>query len=133
MNMMKSTLLAACAALLCVLNLAAAPLKAGDPAPDFSLQGSDGKTYKLSELKGKNAVIAWFPKAFTGGCTTECKAMKAAGEDLKKFNVNYFTASVDDADTKRPKLTECSMSAAWPIAGPFTSIKAAKSRTSTSR
>lgn len=42
--------------------------KVGDPAPDFSLQGSDGKTYKLSDFKGKKAVVvAWFPKAFTGG------------------------------------------------------------------
>ena len=47
---------------------AAEPLKAGDAAPDFSLPGSDGKTYKLSDFKGKQAVvIAWFPKAFTGG------------------------------------------------------------------
>ena len=46
----------------------AADLKAGDAAPDFSLKGSDGKTYKLSSFKGKPAVvIAWFPKAFTGG------------------------------------------------------------------
>jgi peroxiredoxin Q/BCP len=42
-------------------------LKPGDTAPDFSLPGSDGKTYKLSELRGKTVVLAWFPKAFTGG------------------------------------------------------------------
>ena len=42
-------------------------LKVGDQAPDFSLQGSDGKTYTLSQLKGKHVVLAWFPKAFTGG------------------------------------------------------------------
>ena len=42
-------------------------LKAGDQAPDFSLPGSDGKTYSLSQLKGKTVVLAWFPKAFTGG------------------------------------------------------------------
>ena len=43
-------------------------LKVGDPAPDFQMKGSDGKTYKLSDFKGKQAfVIAWFPKAFTGG------------------------------------------------------------------
>ncbi len=43
-------------------------LDVGDPAPDFTLKGSDGKTYKLSDFKGKKAVvIAWFPKAFTGG------------------------------------------------------------------
>ena len=50
------------------LSLAAEPLKAGDAAPDFSLPGSDGKTYKLADFKGKQAVVvAWFPKAFTGG------------------------------------------------------------------
>lgn len=42
-------------------------LKPGDSAPDFSLPGSDGKTWKLSELAGKTVVLAWFPKAFTGG------------------------------------------------------------------
>lgn len=46
----------------------AADLKPGDAAPAFELTGSDGKTYKLSEFKGKQAVVvAWYPKAFTGG------------------------------------------------------------------
>jgi peroxiredoxin Q/BCP len=42
-------------------------LKVGDQAPDFKLPGTDGKTYSLSALKGKTVVLAWFPKAFTGG------------------------------------------------------------------
>lgn len=43
-------------------------LSVGDPAPAFELKGSDGKTYRLSDYKGKSAVVlAWFPKAFTGG------------------------------------------------------------------
>jgi peroxiredoxin Q/BCP len=43
-------------------------LKAGDISPDFSLVGSDGETYSLATFKGdKPVVIAWFPKAFTGG------------------------------------------------------------------
>jgi peroxiredoxin Q/BCP len=42
-------------------------LKPGDPAPDFSLPGSDGRTYRLKELAGRPVVVAWFPKAFTGG------------------------------------------------------------------
>jgi thioredoxin-dependent peroxiredoxin len=46
---------------------AADDLKAGDKAPDFTLSGTDGKTYSLSQLKGKTVVLAWFPKAFTGG------------------------------------------------------------------
>lgn len=44
-----------------------ADLKPGDPAPDFSLTGSDHRTYRLKDLKGQPVVIAWFPKAFTGG------------------------------------------------------------------
>lgn len=44
------------------------PLAAGDPAPAFSLPGSDGKTHALADHLGKRAVVlAWFPKAFTGG------------------------------------------------------------------
>lgn len=43
-------------------------LKVGSTAPEFSLTGSDGKTYKLSDFKDKKyVVVAWFPKAFTGG------------------------------------------------------------------
>ena len=43
-------------------------LSVGDQAPAFSLPGSDGKTHSLAESRGKQAVVlAWFPKAFTGG------------------------------------------------------------------
>jgi thioredoxin-dependent peroxiredoxin len=43
-------------------------LKVGDMAPNFSLPGSDGKTYSLADYRGKSAVVlAWFPKAFTAG------------------------------------------------------------------
>lgn len=42
-------------------------LKIGDAAPDFTLPASDGQTYTLSKLKGKTVILAWFPKAFTGG------------------------------------------------------------------
>ena len=46
----------------------AAELKVGDEAPAFNLPGSDGKSHRLADYKGKSAVVlAWFPKAFTGG------------------------------------------------------------------
>jgi peroxiredoxin len=45
----------------------AAELRPGDTAPAFKLQGSDGKIHELAQLKGKAVVLAWFPKAFTGG------------------------------------------------------------------
>jgi peroxiredoxin Q/BCP len=73
-----------------------AELKVGDPAPNFKLQATDGKTYQLSDFKGKKAVvIAWFPKAFTQGCTIECKSLAENGDKIRKFDVAYFMASVD--------------------------------------
>ena len=46
----------------------AAELKDGDEAPNWELKGTDGKTYKLSDFKGKQAVVvAWYPKAKTNG------------------------------------------------------------------
>ena len=45
-----------------------AAIGVGDSPPDVKLPGSDGKTYNLVDFKGKRAVvIAWYPKAFTGG------------------------------------------------------------------
>jgi len=71
-------------------------LKVGDPAPNFSLKASDGKTYKLADFKGKQAVVlAWFPAAFTSGCTIECKSLAEKGDLIRKYDVTYFMASVD--------------------------------------
>ncbi|HEV2983531.1 MAG TPA: peroxiredoxin [Vicinamibacterales bacterium] len=75
---------------------AAGELKVGDAAPDFTLQASDGKTYRLSDFRGKQAVVlAWFPKAYTRGCTLECKSLAQHGDLLKKYDVTYFMMSVD--------------------------------------
>ncbi len=95
--MMRSFVFAVAAALLtstvCVADLP----KVGDVAPDFEMKGSDGKSYKLADFAGKKAVIvAWYPRAFTGGCTKECKSFRTAGPKLKEFEVAYFTASTDD-------------------------------------
>jgi len=86
----------AVAAALAAVPATAADLKVGDPAPDFTLQATDGKTYKLSDFKGKQSVVlAWFPKAFTQGCTIECKSLAENGERIRKYDVAYFMASVD--------------------------------------
>jgi peroxiredoxin Q/BCP len=82
----------------CLLS-AAEPLAVGSSAPAFELTGSDGKTYKLADFAGKQAVvIAWYPRAFTGGCTKECQSFKADGGKLRAFNVAYFTASCDPVE-----------------------------------
>ena len=83
-------------------------LKVGDMAPDFTLQGTDGKTHKLSSYRGKTAVVvAWFPRAFTSGCTIECKSLADNGEKIRKYEVTYFMASTDtiEENTKFAKAT----------------------------
>jgi thioredoxin-dependent peroxiredoxin len=77
----------------------AAELKVGDDAPPFSLQGSDGKTYALKDFAGKQPVVlAWFPKAFTPGCTKECRNFQTDNGLIKKYDVAYFTISVDSPE-----------------------------------
>ena len=81
---------------------AADELKVGDPAPPFSLAGSDGKTYSLEQFKGKSpVVIAWFPKAGTPGCTAECKSLREHSKALHDLKVAYFTASVDTPEQNK--------------------------------
>jgi len=101
-------------------------LKVGDTAPDFTMQGSDGKTYKLSELnkQGKAVVVAWFPRAFTGGCTKECTSFKTDGAKMRDYQVAYFTASNDPVD-KNKAFAE-SLGADYPILSDPDSSVAAK-------
>ncbi len=66
--MLQESWLLALACVLVGVAASAAELGPGDPAPPFSLEGSDGRTHALSDYQGKQAVVlAWFPKAFTGG------------------------------------------------------------------
>jgi len=101
-------------------------LKVGDTAPDFTMQGSDGKTYKLSELnkQGKAVILAWFPRAFTGGCTKECTSFKNDGAKMRDYQVAYFTASNDPVE-KNKAFAE-SLGADYPILSDPDSSVAAK-------
>ena len=73
-----------------------AKLQVGDMAPEFTLQASDGETYKLVDFRDKQAVvIAWYPRAFTRGCTIECKSLAENGHLVREYEVTYFMASVD--------------------------------------
>jgi len=70
-------------------------LEVGDMAPDFDLMGTDGRTHRLSDYRGQTVVVAWFPKAFTTGCTIECKSLAENGDRIRQYDVTYFMASVD--------------------------------------
>jgi peroxiredoxin Q/BCP len=82
-------------------------LAVGDEAPAFSLPGTDGETYTLKDLLEKQVVVvAWFPKAKTGGCTRECKSLRESGDAIRAFDVAYFTASCDEPAYNKEFATE---------------------------
>ncbi len=55
----------------------------GDSAPDFTLFSDETEAWTLSEHRGKNVVLLFFPAAFTGTCTTE---LNTINNDLARFN-----------------------------------------------
>src|SRR5258706_3695271 len=69
-------------------------LKVGDMAPDFTLPSTAGQPVKLSDFRGKKTVVlAFYPAAFTGGCTKEMQAYqfnlsKFEGADTQVFGVS---------------------------------------------
>jgi peroxiredoxin Q/BCP len=77
-------------------------LDIGDLAPDFELPASDGQTYRLlSACATAPVVLAWFPKAFTSGCTAECRSIGVNKVELDRHNAIVFAACCDDVETTR--------------------------------
>ena len=97
-----SFVLLSSAAVLMTSSVFATDLKVGDVAPDFNLQATTGDYYKLSDYKGKQAVVlAWYPMANTSGCTIECKSLTEQGHLIREYDVSYVMASVDPIDDNR--------------------------------
>ncbi|MDZ7371682.1 MAG: thioredoxin-dependent thiol peroxidase [candidate division KSB1 bacterium] len=75
-------------------------LKPGDPAPDFSLIGSDGQTYSLSQFLGKKRVVLYFyPKDDTPGCTKEACSFRDQLPQLQAKDAVVLGVSADDSDS----------------------------------
>lgn len=82
--------------------LSAESLQVGDTAPDWTLPGTDGKEHALTELiKDGPVVLAWFPKAYTRGCTLECKNLAEKGHLIREYKVTYFMISADPVEDNR--------------------------------
>jgi peroxiredoxin Q/BCP len=74
----------------------AADLAPGDPAPAFALPGSDGAVHRLDDHRGRRAVvIAWFPGAFTPGCTAELRDLRDHADAIARYDAAVYLASVD--------------------------------------
>jgi len=74
-------------------------LQKGDKAPDFKLFNSDKQEVSLSDYKGKNVVILFFPLAFTGVCTAELCEMRDNIATYSNLNAEILAISVDSLFT----------------------------------
>ncbi len=70
-------------------------LKPGDTAPDFTLPDQEGNDVKLSELRGKNVVLYFYPKADTPGCTTQACGVRDHRPDYESANAVVLGVSPD--------------------------------------
>ena len=70
-------------------------VEVGQAAPDFSLHDADRNQQSLSDFKGKNVVLAFFPGAFTGVCTTEMCALRDRMDQFNSLNAQVLGISVD--------------------------------------
>ena len=70
-------------------------VEVGQVAPEFSLYDQERKERSLSEFKGKNVVLAFYPGAFTGTCTSEMCAFRDRADQLNSLNAQVLGISVD--------------------------------------
>jgi peroxiredoxin len=77
------------------------PVKVGEPAPDFVLKGHDDKDYKLSDFRGKNIVLAFYPLDFSPVCTNEHSCFVDALKRFESLNAQIFGISVDSTWTHK--------------------------------
>jgi peroxiredoxin Q/BCP len=70
-------------------------LQEGDPAPDFALPDEEGNVVKLSDSRGRFAVVYFYPKDDTPGCTKEALDFSALNAEFEKFGARVFGISPD--------------------------------------
>ncbi|MBW7983501.1 thioredoxin-dependent thiol peroxidase [Enterobacillus tribolii] len=71
------------------------PLKAGSPAPKFTLLDQDGEQISLTDFSGQKVLVYFYPKAMTPGCTVQACGLRDNMDDLKKYGVEVLGVSTD--------------------------------------
>ena len=97
-------------------------LKVGDKAPDFTLPSTEGGTVHLSDFVGKSTVVvAFFPAAFTGGCTNEMKNYQASTQKFQDSGAKVFGVSTDNSPSQKEFAKSLSLS--FPLLSDFVDRK----------
>lgn len=76
-----------------------AKLKVGDPAPDFELPGTGGKTYRLSDYRGRKLVLAFYPGDFTAVCTKQFCSYRDQRDKLDGLGAEVLGISPQSVDS----------------------------------
>jgi len=82
------------------------PTDVGQQAPDFSLYDADKNLRSLSEFRGRNVVLAFFPGAFTGTCTNEMCNFQDRLEEFNLINAQVIGISVDPPFSQKEWTTQ---------------------------
>lgn len=75
-----------------------ASLKVGDTAPDFQLPDTLGGDFQLSDYRGQNVILYFYPKDDTPGCTIEAQQFTQMYDEFEKHNALVFGISYDDEE-----------------------------------
>ena len=74
-------------------------LSEGDPAPDFELESDDGETVRLSDLRGTQVVLYFYPKDDTPGCTTQACGVRDAWGEFEQAGAVVLGVSPDSVSS----------------------------------
>ena len=86
-----------------------AKVDVGDPAPDFELPGTGGTTYKLSDYRGKNVVLAFYPGDATRVCTAQFCSYRDNSERLDQLDAEVLGVSSQSVDSHERWMQEKSL------------------------
>jgi peroxiredoxin Q/BCP len=76
-----------------------AKVDAGDAAPDFELPGTGGKTYKLSDYRGRKLVLAFYPGDFTAVCTKQFCSYRDQGDRFDQLGADVLGISPQSVES----------------------------------
>lgn len=76
-----------------------AKVELGDPAPDFELPGTGGRTYRLEDHRGTGVILAFYPGDFTAGCTAQFCSYRDNGERLDRLGMPVLGVSPQSVDS----------------------------------
>ncbi|MGF7038105.1 thioredoxin-dependent thiol peroxidase [Mucilaginibacter lappiensis] len=86
-----------------------ATLQEGDKAPDFTAKDQNGKTVSLTDYKGKNVILYFYPKDDTPGCTAESCSFRDNYQSLLSKGFEVIGVSTDDEKSHKKFETKYSL------------------------